>query len=363
MQLLEKKHSPLYDYSEEVKNLYNLINEKIKQYKKSDNYEIIRNFYFSDDIILPAEKFKIIISDFNSLGFSNINIKNLNLVFTIYNTNSEEFKDYFYKNSKISDYFISDRFHNTTNQKFSNTYFDLDNENLEFEIITYHYQINPQDFFRLFYHEFNHVFKDCNLLKNNNKEYLNSIYDSWNIKEIIRDITFCNKFSEKEKHAINNIIYKLYSKDELYAFSNSIDGELYVILSDKKYLDDINTGRVLMQTNIWQTYLDLHKDIKIVESISSEKLFELCRFMARNDIYNEVNSRIFRYYDNSLEDDFKNYFIKLANKRLSIFKSRISKILNNYIEINESFARFNRGFSFYRRCTDNNGILNKRFLI
>ena len=62
MQLItERKHSPLTDYSDEVRNLYNFINSELKKKKKNEDF--ITYTLNIENIDVPVQEYSIKIDD------------------------------------------------------------------------------------------------------------------------------------------------------------------------------------------------------------------------------------------------------------------------------------------------------------
>ena len=361
MQLItERKHSPLTDYSDEVRNLYNFINSELKKKKKNEDF--ITYTLNIENIDVPVQEYSIKIDDFNSLGFSNINIKNLGIEISVINSDDERFGKFFVDNAKITNNFAGGKFHAKPEFSYENGVYDAKGESLMLEIYSYKLRIYPQDFFRLIYHEFNHIFKDFNNIKNNKTGYLKSLDNADLLTFITKEIDKNINFTEEEKYALNLVLYKLFFMDELYAFSNSIDGELYVILSKKKFIGKNDLQRTIEKTCVWQDYLELNDALDIVKSISYKRLFYICELVVEfaND-KNKVYNKFSYYYDKTLKLEFARYFLNLLTTRLNIFRKRILKIVNNYVEMNESFNACDKNIKGSRIDYINDNK-NKKFL-
>ena len=360
MQLItERKHSPLTDYSDEVRNLYNFINSELKKKKKNEDF--ITYTLNIENIDVPVQEYSIKIDDFNSLGFSNINIKNLGIEISVINSDDERFGKFFVDNAKITNSFVGGKFHARPEFSYENGVYDAKGESLILEIYSYKLRIYPQDFFRLIYHEFNHIFRDFNTIKNNKTGYLKSIHNA-NLLNYVNDkINKCNKFTETEKYVLNLVLYKLFFIDELYAFSNSIDGELYVILSKKKFVNRDDLQKTIEKTCVGQDYIELYNALDIVKNISYKRLFYICCFISEFGEKQDKIYPIYNYYYEYLEKEFAKYFLNLLTTRLNIFRKRILKIFNNYVEMNESFIMCDKNIKGSRIDYINDNK-NKKFL-
>lgn len=348
--LLEKYHTPLFDYSEEIKNLYKFIILEMKKKRQNKDF-ILSNKEFGK---FSAEYYSLIINDFNSLGFNNIKLKNIKFIINIKNFTDDEFKE-IYQKIVNKDIITSGSFGLNDMQEIINTEYDVNNEELEINLITYKNHIDIQEFSRIFSHEFNHIFSNYHILKNSKQNFIRNIHIGNAVKYTISRINNSNIFNDIEKDDLFLILKVLFDKDEMHAYANSINAEINHRLSKGKFKSSYRSYDDLNYTNVGNIYNEMYNAIYRINDYSSEKLFNICRYWNEYNENNEIYDKFSKYYENCLEDEFKRYFLKIAISRLIKFRKQIQKIADNYIEMNEFYCKYflrgiKSGFE-YKRIT------------
>ena len=313
----EKLHSPLFGYSEQIKRLYHKVcdkvNEKIKnsdfKYGKID--DIIHNYVFD------CQEIEIKI-DINEIGIDIIKMSTP-INFYVYNINDKKFEDYFIQNTGTRN-LIYGNVDYSMEQYVNNDIMHIDDEDFNCHVYSYNGKIDPKSFYLLFYHEFNHLYRRYNILKRENDiEKRNDIIQANITNDIMNNIKGTNSLSNMDKSVLCDVVYMLLDKDELYAFANSIKGELI----DAYKNGEENIEEIFKRTETYKEYFRLNRCCDYINDMSAEKLYKLC--IIYNNVYERHNhkNKFQKYYDNGDDVGFKKRLLFYLKRNLNLFRKQI----------------------------------------
>ena len=126
----------------------------------------------------------------------------------------------------------------------------------------------------------------------------------------------------------------LLNKDELYAFANSIKGELIAIYRYSTSNDSIEN--IFKSTQTYKEYLKLKYCYEYLVNMDPEQLFKFCIILYK--VYNryDYKNQFEKYYLNSDDVAFKNKLLFIVKRNLDLFRKQIlnicysTEIMENY---------------------------------
>lgn len=329
----EKLHSPLFGYSEQIKGLYYKVCDELNRKIHNDDfiYVNINNDRF--DYIAKYIKIKI---ELNEIGIDIVKLtKPIN--FHIYDIDDIKFKNYFNDNKGTRNLIYGDIYY-SSEQYIKDDIMYIDDNDFNCCIYSYNRTIDSRSFYLLFYHEFNHLYRRYNILKNNNEiEKNNDIIQANITNDLMNNIRKNNSLSNIDKGVLCDVVYMLLDKDELYAFANSIKGELINIY--KNAAGDVE--EIFKKTEIYKEYLRLKRCYEYINDMDPEKLYKLC--IIYNNVYEKYNYRnkFKKYYDSGDDIKFKEKLLMYIKRNLDLFKRQIinicgtTELMENYIYVKD----------------------------
>lgn len=318
----ESLGSPLNDYISEIISLYNNINDKLITGK----YKVVPE----DVINVPGTNYK---AELHHLKI-NLNDISLNKIFyskrqflilDVYNIKTSEnninhLNRIIINNSKGLT--ISNSLDKISRRKIKNKYI---NDRIQIQCFSINGKLVPISFFILFYHEFNHFFRNYSELHktNTNLNYINKI----NVYEKIYNNLINNTFDELSNKLCNiiaELFYYLLNDDELNAFSTQYIAE-YIskrIINDKSSYYEVNEliEDLELYIDVFDRYIDCSSLYKVLQNTVTKSEYKLIGI----DI------------DKSSEY-IKNLLIQKFNKQLIRLKMRIRKSKDRLSEIDDKF--------------------------
>lgn len=329
----EKLHSPLFGYSEQIKRLYYKVCDELN--KKIHNDDFIYVDINNDRIDYIAKYIKIKI-ELNEIGIDIVKLtKPIN--FHIYDIDDIKFKNYFNDNKGTRNLIYGDIYY-SSEQYIKDDIMYIDDNDFNCYIYSYNGKIDPKSFYLLFYHEFNHLYRRYNILKNNNEiEKNNDIIQANITNDLMNNIRKNNSLSNIDKGVLCDVVYMLLDKDELYAFANSIKGELINVYKNAEG----NVEEIFKRTEIYKEYLRLKRCYEYINDMDPEKLYKLC--IIYNNVYEKYNykNRFKKYYDNGDDIKFKEKLLMYIKRNLDLFKRQIiniygtTELMENYIYVKD----------------------------
>ena len=318
----ESLGSPLNDYISEIISLYNNINDKLITGK----YKVV-----PEDIInVPGTNYKAELHhlkiNLNDISLNKIfYAKRQFLILDIYNIKtSENNVDHLNKviinNSKGLT--ISNSLDKISRRKLKNKYV---NDRIQLQCFSINGKLVPISFFILFYHEFNHFFRNYSELykSNTNLDYINKINIYEKISNNLVNNTF-NELSNKLCNIVAELFYYLLNDDELNAFSTQYVAEYIAkrINNDKSSYYEVNEliDDLELYIDIFNKYIDCNNLYKVLVNIALESEYKIIGI----DIY-------------KTPEYIKKILIQKFNKQLSRLKMRIRKSKDRLSEIDDRF--------------------------
>ncbi len=317
MYIIEKFHTPLYGYSKQIEKLYHIVCDELNRKIQNDDF-IYTNI--NDDRIDYVAKYVKIKIELGEIGIDIVKLtKPIN--FYIYDIDDIKFKNYFNDNKGTRNLIYGNIYY-SDEQYIKDDIMYIDDNDFNCYIYSYNGKIDPRSFYLLFYHEFNHLYRRYNVLKNNNEIEKNRDIVQANItKDLVDNLKNDKSLSDKDKNVLIDIVYMLLDKDELYAFANSIKGELINLYKKSSNIEDI-----FKNTQTYKEYLKLQKCYEYITNMSPEKLYKLC--IIYNIVYERYNYRnkFKKYYDNGDDIMFKEKLLFYVKRNLDLFKKQIMTI-------------------------------------
>lgn len=331
----EKLHSPLFGYSEQIKRLYYKVCDEVNKRIKNFKFEYVKVNDILYNYTFNAQKIEIKI-DINDIGIDVIRLSGP-INFYVYNINDKIFEDYFNMNRGTRNLIYGNTDY-SINQHIDDNIMYIDDEDFNCYVYSYNGKIDSKSFYLLFYHEFNHLYRRYNILKHNNEiEKNNDIIQANITKDLMNNIRKNNSLSNIDKGVLCDIVYMLFDKDELYAFANSIKGELINVYKNTE--GDVE--EIFKKTEIYKEYLRLKRCYEYINDMDPEKLYKLC--IIYNNVYEKYNyiNKFKKYYDNGDDIKFKEKLLMCIKRNLDLFKRQIinicgtTELMENYIYVKD----------------------------
>lgn len=333
-QMNESLGSPLNDFISDIVDLYDAINTKLISGKckvvPEDVIEIPNTNYKGELHTIKLNLNDIFI---NKLFHS----KKQYIIINVYNVSTSEdnvdkLNRVLMKNTR--GYSLANEYDKVENKTLKNRYVD---DRLNLVCFSINKRLSPLSFFTIFYHEFNHLFRNYSEIRSSysNINYIektniyNSIYDSL-VNENIDGL------SRYTRTILGNIFYYLLNDDELNAFSTQFIAE-YIAARVNGY----SSFRIDSYIDVIELVEELELYIDNISYINANALKDALFKIESIDNYKRIGIDITK---NS--EYVKKTILSMANKQLQRLKYRLQKCKDRLFIIDEKFNSMKNSYSY-----------------
>lgn len=310
-----------FDWIDRIKNVMNIINDKIKTAKIKNRYKI--TVEETEESFIYNEYLPISIS-LNKLGFKDVinsQSSNLKIIIRDIVKGAEEFSNYL----TIRD-ISSGAYFNSINRKLLNGKF-INNDNNRDIMHAVCYAVNgkviPISFLRVFLHEYLHFYEHYSRFIDNKGFKKTQHAIKWNdaLKYINNFV-----FTKEEHKAIKFVLYHLYEGED-----NAKIGELFSDLISLNIQDLSDLHKHKNDMFIFNIYDKLKESISIIKNCDTEELakyiktFPFFIYPRKFSISNNYN------IENISDDKIVKIFINNLTDKLNKFYEKIMKFIGRFI--------------------------------
>ena len=321
----EQQGVAAYPFIKDIKKLYNELNLILQDETAEDNsFEVQHGETFvklkgtNKKIRVPLSQhiIRIKVND-DAFSFKDVfNMPNSIFIFRVNNylVNNPLIKNLI-ENESDSVYIMSD------NSKFDdNEFITAEPDTMFINTYAFNGEIDTEAFLKTFFHEFNHLAQDYNLIKKNNTRERDKARERSELVHYFENKT--DLFDEIDIRCINSILYYLCGDTEINANVAGLFAELF---ANGILPNDINN--YLKYSDAWQIINRTSNALDHIMTFTDEQLRcihdELIKTKYVNNLSNECRSMI----------EFKRKLYKDIHNRLRKYIDNASKVIGFYAQV------------------------------
>lgn len=321
----EQQGVAAYPFIKDIKKLYNELNLILQDETAEDNsfevqhgetYAKIKGSNKRIRIPLTQHIIRIKVND-DDFSFCDVfDMPNSIFTFRVNNYLTDNpFLQNIIENESDSVYIMSD------NSKFIDDKFvTAEPDTIFINTYAFNGEIDTEAFLKTFFHEFNHLAQDYNLVKKNNMRERNKARNRSELTHYFENRN--DIFDKNDIRCINSILYYLCGDTEINANVAGLFAELF---ANGIQVNDINA--YLKHSDIWQTINHTSNALDHIMTFNDEQLQcihdELVKTRYVNNLSSKCNSMI----------EFKRKLYKDIHNRLRKYIDNASKVIGFYAQV------------------------------